>query len=356
MENFKKFKTYFLWSLIAAFIGVSVPFSFLQILKLAARGYFTNKGVEYAANLKFIAPALVSENIATNDGDEQKINLLFAGDIMLDRGVESSILKNGNGDFSFIFSKADFLKKADIVFANLEGPISDKGQDAGNTYSFRFRVDVADALRQAGFDVLSLANNHMADWGKEAFEDTFGWLERSGVIGIGAGRNKKEASEVKILESNGLKIGFLAFSDVGPNWLGATASSSGVLLASVQNFDEIIKNASEKTDALAVSFHFGKEYQKVSNARQKYLARRAIDNGAKIVVGHHPHVAQEIEKYKDGVIAYSLGNFIFDQYFSEDTMSGMVLEIELEGKEIKSVVPKTVKLNKFFQPELIQNQ
>lgn len=352
MENFKKFKTYFLWSLIAALVGVSVPFSFLQILKLAARGYFTDKGVQYAANLKFVAPSLVSENLISDNGGNQKIKLLFAGDIMLGRGVENSILKNGKGDFRFIFEKANFLKNADIVFGNLEGPISDKGKDVGNMYSFRFRVNVADALRQAGFDVLSLANNHMADWGKEAFEDTLGWLEKSEIVGIGAGRNKKDASEVKILELKGLKIGFLAFSDVGPNWLEAAAGSSGILLASDKNFDEITKGAAEETDALAISFHFGEEYQKVSNARQKYLARRAIDNGAKIVVGHHPHVVQEIEKYKNGIIAYSLGNFIFDQYFSEDTMSGMVLEIELEGKEIKSIVPKTVKLNKFFQPEL----
>ena len=98
--------------------------------------------------------------------------------------------------------------------------------------------------------------------------------------------------------------------------------------------------------------HFGEEYQGNANDRQKKLAHLAIDSGAKIVVGHHPHVVQEVEQYKNGVIAYSLGNFIFDQNFSKETMQGLALEIVLDGAEIISVKQNKIKINEFFQPQL----
>lgn len=280
-----------------------------------------------------------------------KVSMLFVGDIMLDRDVERSVFQNSNGYFSFIFNNAEFLNDADITFGNLEGPISDKGRDAGSSFSFRMDPLCLYGLNNAGFDILSIANNHAGDWGQDALKDTFLRLKRKEILAVGGGMDKSEASKVKIIEKNGIKIGFLGFSDVGPKWLEAGENKPGILLVG-GDFMEIIKKAAQQVDYLVVSIHFGEEYQKESNEKQKKIARSAINAGAKIVIGHHPHVIQEIENYDGGVIAYSLGNFIFDQNFSEETMQGAVLEIVVDEKGIADIKENIVRLNKFYQPSL----
>jgi poly-gamma-glutamate synthesis protein (capsule biosynthesis protein) len=281
------------------------------------------------------------------------VSLLFVGDIMLSRGVEKSVLENNDGDFSFLFKKTDFIKEADIAFGNLEGPISLAGRNLGSLYSFRFKPDALDALKNAGFDVLSVANNHSVDWGEEAFEENIFRLKNEEILPIGGGVNREDASRVKIIKKDGLKIGFLGFSDVGPDWFEAKKNKAGILTVKKNVFEPLIYDASQKADVLIVSLHFGEEYEKSHNERQEYLARLAIDNGAKIVIGHHPHVIQKIEEYKNGIIAYSLGDFVFDQDFSEKTMEGLVLEVFLDGKEIIATKKNKVKLNQFFQPESV---
>src|SRR3989337_2533530 len=122
------------------------------------------------------------------------------------------------------------------------------------------------------------------------------------------------------------------------------------------NYKDIIKNAAENVDVLVVSMHWGEEYKTRSNTREQTLGHGAIEAGAKIVIGHHPHVIQEIEKYRGGLIAYSLGNFIFDQYFSEETMRGKLLELKIakspftQKVTITETKEKIIKLNEFFQP------
>ncbi len=281
------------------------------------------------------------------------ITFHFVGDIMLDRGVRSSVNKNFGGDYSALFSKIDYFDKADIAFANLEGPASLVGKDAKNLYSFRMDPSVIPALKGAGISIVSMANNHIGDWSKEAFADTLARLEENEIAYTGAGKNSALVEAPTIVEKYGMKIGFLGFSDVGPNHMAATKENAGILLASNPRFNEIIKNASSQVDYLIVSFHWGEEYKTKNNTRQQQLAYRAIDNGAKIVIGHHPHVMQNTEVYKNGFIAYSLGNFIFDQKFSAETMQGMLLELKLHKDGSIRIKKNTVKLNKFFQPEKI---
>ncbi|HNW71911.1 MAG TPA: CapA family protein [Candidatus Paceibacterota bacterium] len=292
------------------------------------------------------------ENIS-DESEQNFITLLFGGDMMLDRGVESSVSKNFNGDFSSLFNNLDMLKKADITFANLEGPASDQGRDMRNLYSFRMNPSVIPALKGAGFNVLSVANNHEGDWERIAYSDTLVRLKENELFYTGGGINQVEAEKPVIIEKYGMKIGFLGFSDVGPEWMIATDTQAGILSASNPRLGEIINNASKQVDYLIVSFHFGEEYKTIHNQRQANLAHKAIDNGAKIVIGSHPHVAQDTEVYKDGFIAYSLGNLIFDQYFSKATMQGTLLEIKLSKDGNMSVNKNTVKLNSVFQPEKI---
>ncbi len=292
----------------------------------------------------------VEEKVGMPDiKDPSFVTLSFVGDIMMARGVRNSVVKNFNNDYSALFEKAGVLKKSDIVFGNLEGTASDQGVDQKNLYSFRMDPGVITALRGAGMSVLSVANNHVADWGREAFIDTLSRLKENELSYVGGGYNKEEAKTPVIIEKYGMKIGFLGFSDKGPNYMTATEEKAGVLLASDPNFNEIIKNAASQVDYLIVSFHFGEEYQNTHDLKQENLAHRAIDNGAKIVIGHHPHVVQDTEVYKDGFIAYSLGNFIFDQSWSKETMRGMILEIKLNRNGSMIVRKDATEQNSVFQ-------
>lgn len=280
------------------------------------------------------------------------ITMHFLGDIMLDRGVRNSVNKNFAGDYSALFEKMDVLKEADIVFANLEGTASDKGKNLGNLYSFRMDPSVIPALKGAGISIVSMANNHVGDWGLPAYIDTLARLKENEILYTGGG-TLIEAEQPTIIEKYGMKIGFLGFSDVGPNYMKVEEDKTGILLASNPKFEQIIKNASSQVDYLVVSFHWGDEYKKLHNKRQESLAHKAVDAGAKIIIGHHPHVAEDTEVYKNGFIAYSLGNFIFDQKFSADTMQGMMLELKLGKAGNMSVKKNTVKLNSVFQPDKI---
>ena len=289
------------------------------------------------------------------------VTLAFAGDIMLDRGVRYSVNKNFGGDYSDLFKKLKILKNSDIVFANLEGTASDKGRDLGNLYSFRMDPEVIPALRGAGISIVSMANNHIGDWGRVAYIDTIARLKENEIAYTGGG-TLLEAENPTIIEKHGIKVGYLGFSDIGPNSMAVTEDAVGLLLANNPNFDTIISNAAKQVDHLVVSFHWGNEYKTKHNARQETLAHRAIDDGAKLVIGHHPHVVQDTEVYSPksctqsscvGFIAYSLGNFIFDQKFSVLTMQGMLLEITLNKNGTMTTKKNTIKLNKVFQPDKV---
>ncbi|MES2315570.1 MAG: CapA family protein [Patescibacteria group bacterium] len=285
--------------------------------------------------------------------DPDFVTLSFVGDIMVDRGVKNSVMNNFGGDYSALFDKMGTLKDSDVVFANLEGTASDKGEDQGNLYSFQMDPTIIPALRGAGVSILSVANNHVGDFGRESYIDTLSRLRENEITYTGGGMNSEEAEQPAVMEKYGIKLGFLGFSDVGPDWMNAKEDTAGLLLASNPRFDQIIKNAASQVDDLIVSFHWGVEYQTQHNARQEELAHKAIDDGAKIIIGTHPHVMEDTETYKNGYIAYSLGNFIFDQIFSAETMKGMLLNIKLGHDGSLAVTKNTVRLNDAFQPDTV---
>lgn len=308
----------------------------------------------------FIVGILVIKNSQTarisysQDNDTKIISktiLFFVGDMMLARGVESSVEKNFGNDYGKLFENLSELKNADILFGNLEGDVSDVGKNVGSEYSFRMNPIILPVLKEAGFDIFSFANNHVGDWSMSAFKDTLSRLEENGILKTGAGKNKEDATNPIIIEKNGIRFGFLGFSDVGPIWLEAKVNTSGILLASDPNLGKIIKNAKIKCDVLIISFHWGEEYKLVHNKKQESLAHTAIDSGADIIIGYHPHVMQDIEEYKGKPIVYSLGNFIFDQHFSKDTMRGMFFSAIYDGKNLIKTEQKIITLNEKYQPE-----
>lgn len=351
-----KITSYLIWTSVSILLGLALGHFFWVILNT----YFIIPKISADSKIT-TAEIILNEQKITNleivkIPEIKKTTLKFVGDIMLDRGVKKSVIKNFNSDYGQLFKNLNLLKEKDILFGNLEGPVSDTGKNLGNLYSFRMSPKVLPTLKEAGFDILSVANNHAGDWGRVAFQDSLNKIKENDLKALGGGK-ENEITKPIIFEKNDLKIGYLAFSDVGPNWLKSTLEKDGILLASDPNFEKIIKEASIQTDILIVSFHFGEEYlSQKHNKRQEYLAHKAIDSGAKIIIGHHPHVIEDIEFYQNGLIAYSLGNLIFDQYFSTNTMEGLSLEIELTGKEISRVNKKLIKLNKKFQPETIIDQ
>jgi poly-gamma-glutamate synthesis protein (capsule biosynthesis protein) len=292
-----------------------------------------------------------TDQIATTT-PEAVAHLSFVGDIMLDRNVKAKVMTLGAGDYHYLFQNADFLKVPDVMFANLEGPVSDRGKNVGSIYSFRFDPVVFSVLKDAGF--LDMANNHIGDWGPLALADTLSYGKAAGFDMIGGGDTYEDAVQPKIFDVKGIKIGYLGFSDFGPPSVILSASSThpGILSASDPYLSAIISDAAAKVDVLVVVFHFGIEYQSHSDDRQKALAHEAIDSGAKIVVGAHPHVPEEIEEYNGGIIAYSLGNFIFDQSFSTTTMQGMKFDVNVAKSGIKSYSTSTIQLNANYQPSL----
>ena len=329
-NNKKIFISIFLITIVSCFLGRQVEWNHSQ-------------NIEQNQNEAAVLQAL-------QNPIPQQLTFGFVGDIMLDRSVRTSVEKNFDGDYSRLFTNAGFLAQPDITFANLEGPASDQGTDKHNLYSFRMDPAVIPVLKNAGIDVVSFANNHVGDWGRPAFEDTLKRLDAAGILACGAGMNKTEAETPAIINQNGYKVGFICFTDVGPNDFAATASSSGILLASDPDFDTIVKNAKSQVDRLVVSFHSGIEYQTTHNARQEVIFKKAVDDGADIVVGAHPHVAEDIQTYNGITMMYSLGNFIFDQPFSKDTMQGLFVTATLDKNGFEDITPHTVVLDKNYAP------
>lgn len=277
--------------------------------------------------------------------------LMLVGDIMLSRAVGEKMKKENNWHWPFL-KIADYLEEADLLFGNLEGPISDKGRNVGSIYSFRADPQVIEGLKYAGFEILSVANNHLGDWGKEAMEDTFRILKENGIDYVGGGYNEVEAHSPIIKELDRNKIAFLAYTDLGSRYWMARGNNSGIAWIDKERIQEDIKRAKIQAGIVIVSIHTGEEYAIHSNAIQRSLARTAVEAGADLVIGHHPHVIQEIEKHKDSYITYSLGNFVFDQTFSLETKHGWILKILIESGKIKKVMPIDIEISNDFQPAL----
>ena len=185
----------------------------------------------------------------------------------------------------------------------------------------RARPEMADALAVTGFDVVSLANNHVVDCGRPGLRQTMELLDAAGIAYTGGGRTLAEAEEGAVVEANGLRFGFLAFSDFADvNFVHAPERESILVLS-----EETVPPLRSRCDVLVVSCHWGSEFIQRTTTRQRDLAHLAVGLGADIVVGHHAHVRGEIEQYADASIAYCLGDFVFD-IFADQPGEGALLE------------------------------
>ncbi len=296
--------------ILLALLILTVPFSV----------YFASAPVGLLGNS-------LSQNLSQKKA-EQSVTVILTGDIMLGRYI-ATLRERNKGDFPFthlpeIIENAKSLLGADtinLIAGNLEGPIAAK-QIAYGDLIFRFDPEVAPLLKKVGFTTFNLANNHTYNQGKAGYSETQNTLTAAGIDSFGQPDTAAAEWSSKIYEINGMKIAFLGLDDVDYKINPDEAA------AKIQELDK-------QVDFLIISIHWGIEYKKTASARQVDLAHKFIDAGADFIWGTHPHVVQNSELYNDKTIYYSLGNFVFDQYWSAETQKGLVLALKITGGKVE---------------------
>lgn len=253
-----------------------------------------------------------------------EVRILSFGDLMLDRDLKRLMEEQGS-DYPFenIFGPEGIDRRPyDLITANLEGPIVTAPKRADLFPQFAFDPEIApDLLQKWGIGLVSTANNHSWDHNSWGWESTLESLNGVGIAHVGHPKNSFELDQYET-EINGLRLGFMAITDMlfEVDWEKAKSTASEL---------------QQRNDFVILMIHWGKEYKTASSFRQQDKAHGMIDAGIDMIIGHHPHVVQEHEYYQGKPIYYSLGNFIFDQYFSEEVQKGLALDIVFqEGGEI----------------------
>lgn len=281
-----------------------------------------------------------NSNVAKNTEPTNDITLILGGDIMLGRSVmlKSKELNN----YFYPFEKvANVLQGADIAFFNLENPVVGNCPPHDSGFKFCSEAESLAALAQSGVDIVNLANNHTLNYGKVGFEDTKKLLSDNKILYVGD-------NNLVIKKVNNLAFGFLGFD--------FTVKEPS------ENDFELVRASGKKVDVLVVAVHWGTEYTKTANSYQQAWAKRMVENGADIIAGHHPHWVQKFEYLESHIpptlnntkpVYYSLGNFIFDQMWSEETKKGMIVKLTFEGNKIVREEKIPIYIKNIGQPEIV---
>lgn len=279
------------------------------------------------AGLLVIMTALAPASSAQAPGTDETVRLAFVGDVMVGRHVGEIIAQQG---MAYPFAEiAPILHSADLAFGNMESPLTTAPRVAGG-YDLRAGPELAEAVALAGFDLLSVANNHATDNGRPGLLETMQVLANWGMASVGCGENLEAAQGPWRTEINGLRLAVFAYEGLHATYQ-ASAKAAGCMWLDPEAAGRAIAEARSDTDIIIVSVHWGEEYHSLPNAYQRRVAQQLADAGADIIIGHHPHVVQPIEwvQGKDRahptLVAFSLGNFLFDQWFSDETMQSAIL-------------------------------
>jgi len=286
----------------------------------------------------------------------EEIVIGAVGDIML-AGRWTPLLRDQGYDHPF-GGVAATLAASDINLANLESPIAHGGREyTAKRFRFRAEPEVAAAVRKAGFNLVTLANNHSMDFGAGALAETMANLEAAGVAWIGAGKDLAEARRAAIFTVKGKKIAFLGYSLTQPVEFFAAGQRPGTAPGYEQFFIPDIARARREADYVIVSFHWGKEGCDTPTPFQRSIAHKAIDAGADVIIGHHPHVLQGIERYGNGIIFYSLGNFTFASK-SRAADQSVIIRLRLNDAQREAeILPLDVFYRRVgFQPRLLSEK
>lgn len=268
---------------------------------------------------------------------ERKATLSFAGDIMLSRDVAPQLAANGF-EYPYRYVREIFLKD-DLSMANLECPVTTASVAVNKSAVILFKAapENAGAMKAAGLDMLNLANNHVMDYGSKGLQETLEQLNTQGVMAVGAGQGYEKAHSPVFITKGAVIFGLLDYSVFPAEGYIHTRSGYDVARVDETVLYKEIAAARSRCDYLIINIHWGKEFRHFATTQQKELAHGMIDAGADLIVGHHPHVLQGVEKYKGGVIVYSLGNFVFDRQIPEGTDEGAILQVVFQKKKLTAV-------------------
>lgn len=286
---------------------------------------------------------------------KEEIKMIAVGDIMLSRVVGQKMIEYKDYKYPFL-ETVNITNKADIVFGNLEGPIVSGRIIKSGEMTFRADLESVEGLKLAGFNVLNLANNHITDFGKSGLESTIEVLDSNGILHTGAGTSEEKIYKAAIKDVRGTKFAFLGYTYNFNQRKSSSDNIYGAAYMDAERMKDETRKAKSEADVVIISMHAGAEYKIFPNKFQEDFARGAIDAGADLVIGHHPHVVQSVEKYKDGYILYSLGNFVFDQMWSNETRLGAIVEVTFEDKKVKDIKFIPIKIYDYSQPRVAENE
>lgn len=264
--------------------------------------------------------------------EESMVRLMLVGDIMLGRSVNIRSLDKKDPTYPFTLV-ADRLRRADIVFANLETPIIEDCPRLEHGFTFCADPKMVKGLTFSGIDVVSLANNHTRNFGNKGFEETKKYLSDAGIKWVGDGN-------FEIIEKGGVKFGFLGFDFTVKRPVSADY--------------ELIKKVNEEAGILIAGVHWGEEYKSEASKDQRQIAENMVDAGVDVIAGHHPHWVQNSEVINGKRAYYSLGNFIFDQMWSEETRKGLAVELTYKTGFPESEKKLPTYIKNWAQPKWVE--
>jgi len=295
---------------------------------------------------------------AAAPGPADELIISAVGDIMLDASSRPVMDQMG---YDYPYAQVrKYFDGSQIVFGNLEGPLTTRGTpDGDKKFVFHSPPEkVTAALKNAGFNVVSLANNHTLDYGADGLAQTVEALDAAGIQHAGAGADIMAARQPALLQAGGHKIAILAYSITLPENFYAGVHRPGTAFAYEEQVHDDIVAAKKQADIVLVSFHWGQEGKTKLREYQTRIGHLAIDSGASAVIGHHPHILQGIERYKDGVILYSLGNFTFGSYSSHSIRSA-IARLHFRNGRLQQLQMFPINVNNFevqFQPQPLHGQ
>jgi poly-gamma-glutamate synthesis protein (capsule biosynthesis protein) len=274
----------------------------------------------------------------TSDPNNSEITLVLTGDIMVGRRVETRIVENNDIYFPFR-GIGDYTKKGDITFGNLETTISERGEALDKTYTFRASPNTLFGVRDAGFDVLSLANNHIRDFSWEATQDTMDFVDGYGMKHVGLWYLNEPAENASIprpvmIEAKGVRFAFLGYTENPSTSFLATETIAGPVPIEDSIMRADVEYAKSVADVVVVALHWARlpQYVKVADPGQIEICHNLCNWGVDILANHGPHVLQEVEYYNDSLIFYSLGNTVFDLSNTSSHYS-MLATLTMRGTE-----------------------
>lgn len=307
--------------------------------------YFARENTVQANNLPFYAKGHKGkEKIRLKDTEvalsfnrnkiQETITIAFTGDLIMEGSIERAMKLHGI-DYPFLQVKQE-IQEADYAIVNLETAVTTRGKADDKQYKFRTGPHSLQALKQAGFDMVSLANNHTMDYGEEGLLDTIDYVKKAGLDFVGAGRNSQEAYAAHTVQIKGKELAILGFSRVLPNvnWYAGNSKPGIASGYQIDRMKKIIEDVKKEADYVFVYMHWGVERKQTPEPYQQKDAKAMIDAGADGIIGAHPHVIQELEYYKGKPIAYSIGNFFFPDYVNGLTAESCVLTFVIEGDDI----------------------